>query len=105
MRGCCGRPGSRYGYGTDTTWPPKQSLSRRTARAQPRLLAARHQQDLGRGRRAIDAAAGSVGTLEAGKQADMVLVEGNPLIDINDLLKVMVTIKGGRIVSDTRGKR
>jgi len=44
------------------------------------------------------------GTLEAGKFADMVLIDGNPLIDINDVLNVAVTIKGGRIVSDTRKK-
>ena len=43
-----------------------------------------------------------IGTLESGKLADMVLIDGNPLIDINDLMKVVVTIKGGRIVSDTR---
>ena len=42
------------------------------------------------------------GTLEPGKVADIVLIDGNPLTNINDLLKVMVTIKGGRIVSDAR---
>jgi imidazolonepropionase-like amidohydrolase len=35
----------------------------------------------------------------------MVLVDGNPLADVNDLLKVITTIKGGRIVSDKRGAR
>ena len=46
-----------------------------------------------------------IGTLDAGKQADLVLIDGNPLTDINDLQKVVLTVKGGRIVSDTRGKR
>jgi len=31
-----------------------------------------------------------------------VLIDGNPLTNINDLLRVMVTIKDGRIVSDAR---
>ena len=52
--------GILYGYGTDTTWPPKESL------------------------------------------ADELLIDGNPLTNINDLLRVMVTIKDGRIVSDAR---
>ena len=34
--------------------------------------------------------------------ADMVLIDGNPAADSNDLLKVVTTIKGGRIVSDKR---
>jgi imidazolonepropionase-like amidohydrolase len=45
-----------------------------------------------------------IGTLESGKLADMVLIDGNPLTDINDLMKVVVTIKSGRIVSDSRKK-
>jgi imidazolonepropionase-like amidohydrolase len=41
-----------------------------------------------------------IGTLDPGKQADLVLIDGNPLADVNHLLKVVTTIKGGRIVSD-----
>ena len=41
-----------------------------------------------------------IGTIEAGKQADLVLIDGNPLTNVSDLLKVVTTIKGGRIVSD-----
>jgi hypothetical protein len=29
-----------------------------------------------------------------------VVIDGNPLTNVNDLLKVVTTIKGGRIVSD-----
>jgi hypothetical protein len=33
------------------------------------------------------------------------LIDGNPLADVNDLLKAVLTVKAGRIVSDTRAKR
>jgi hypothetical protein len=34
-----------------------------------------------------------------------VLIDGNPLADVNELLNVVTTIKGGRIVSDKRSSR
>ena len=47
-----------------------------------------------------------IGTLEPGKVADIVLIDGNPLTNLNDLLDVIVTIRDGRIVADSRaGKR
>jgi imidazolonepropionase-like amidohydrolase len=46
-----------------------------------------------------------IGTLEAGKVADMVLIDGNPLNDVTDLLNVLITFKGGRIVADHRTTR
>jgi imidazolonepropionase-like amidohydrolase len=38
------------------------------------------------------------GTIEAGKLADIVLVDGDPLKDIKDLRKIWMVIKDGRIV-------
>lgn len=38
-----------------------------------------------------------VGSIEAGKFADMVLVDGDPLLDIDDLKKISWVMKGGRI--------
>jgi imidazolonepropionase-like amidohydrolase len=43
-----------------------------------------------------------IGTIEAGKQADLVVIDGNPLTNVTDLLRVVATIKGGRVVSDRR---
>lgn len=37
------------------------------------------------------------GTIEAGKKANLVLVDGNPLVNISDIRKVEVTIKGGNL--------
>ena len=36
-----------------------------------------------------------LGTLEAGKLADLVIVDGNPLKDITDLRRTRYTIKDG----------
>ena len=44
----------------------------------------------------------SVGTLEAGKLADIVIVDGDPLDDIFALLDVAVVIKSGEVVLDNR---
>jgi imidazolonepropionase-like amidohydrolase len=38
------------------------------------------------------------GTVEAGKRANLVLVEGDPLKNIKDLRTIAVVIKDGRIV-------
>ena len=44
-----------------------------------------------------------IGTVEPGKDADLILVEGRPLDDISILAqpdKVVMVIKGGRIMKD-----
>ena len=43
-----------------------------------------------------------IGTLEPGKLADIVIVDGNPLETVTDLLNVVTGIKGGEIVVDKR---
>jgi imidazolonepropionase-like amidohydrolase len=42
------------------------------------------------------------GTIEAGKQADLVLVEGNPLQNISDIRRVVSVVKGGRMYDSKR---
>jgi imidazolonepropionase-like amidohydrolase len=42
----------------------------------------------------------NVGAIEAGKYADLIAVEGNPLTDIAVLQKVEFVMKGGKIVKD-----
>jgi len=47
-----------------------------------------------------------IGTLEEGKEADIIAVEGDPLDDIEclvDARNVRVVVQGGRIIKDTRG--
>ena len=43
-----------------------------------------------------------IGTLEAGKAADMVILDGDPLEDIYDVLHIGMVIQGGRVVVDNR---
>jgi imidazolonepropionase-like amidohydrolase len=44
-----------------------------------------------------------IGTLEAGKEADIVAVPGNPLSDIRVTEKVLFVMKGGRVYRNDRG--
>jgi imidazolonepropionase-like amidohydrolase len=46
--------------------------------------------------------ADQIGTLEAGKIADIVLIDGNPTLNIYEMLKTRVVLKEGRVVVDKR---
>jgi len=43
-----------------------------------------------------------LGTLEAGKLADLIMVDGDPLTDISVIHNIEVVIKGGKVVADHR---
>jgi imidazolonepropionase-like amidohydrolase len=45
-----------------------------------------------------------IGTLEAGKWADLIAVEGNPLKDVTTLQQVKFVMKGGEVVKNEYGK-
>jgi len=42
----------------------------------------------------------SIGTIEAGKYADIIAVDGSPLDNIEELLDVDFVMKGGKIYKD-----
>jgi imidazolonepropionase-like amidohydrolase len=91
--------GISYGYGTDTSWPPKESL-RDELRAlslvfSPRDIVAILTKNAARSALKQD----QLGTLEPGKLADLVVVNGDPLADIYKVLDVVKTIKNGVVVS------
>lgn len=94
--------GLTYGYGTDTTFLPKDSLIQELKPL--RLMFSRKDiiKIMTRNAAAATGRSKEIGTLEPGKLADMVILDGNPLADIDDLLKVKVVIKGGAIVLDKR---
>ena len=90
-----------YGYGTDTRFLPRESLAlelrplalmfspRDVVRILTRNAAAAVLRD-------------DIGTLEPGKLADIVIVDGDPPETATDLLNVVTVIKGGEIVADKR---
>ena len=97
--------GISYGYGTDTSWEPKVSLADEL-RALSVVFSPRDvTRILGQGAARSVLKQDQIGTLEPGKLADMVLIDGNPLTDVTDLLNVVVTFKSGRIVADRRAAR
>jgi imidazolonepropionase-like amidohydrolase len=51
---------------------------------------------------ALCGAGNELGTIEVGKLADLIVLEANPLQDIDNVRKLLLVLKGGRIVSDKR---
>ncbi|HEX4999612.1 MAG TPA: amidohydrolase family protein [Terriglobia bacterium] len=91
-----------YGFGTDTQWPPKQTLA-------DELRALRlvfSPQDIVRiiTKNAANATmhGAEIGTLEPGKLADIVIIDGDPMRDSDALLNVVTTIKGGEVVFEKK---
>src|SRR5262245_5786776 len=96
--------GISYGYGTDTSWPPKESLKDELRALSvvfsPRDIVTILTKNAARSALKQD----QLGTLEPGKLADIVIVNGDPLNDIYDLLNVVMTIKGGAVLSETTSR-
>jgi imidazolonepropionase-like amidohydrolase len=51
---------------------------------------------------ALCGAADDLGTVEVGKLADLIVVGGNPLEDIDNVRRLKLVLKAGRVVSDKR---
>ena len=54
---------------------------------------------------AVCGAGDDLGTVEVGKLADLVVVAASPLVDINNVRRLFLVLKEGRIVSDKRAHR
>lgn len=94
--------GITYGYGTDTSWLPKESLA---LELRPLSLVFSPKDIvsiLTRNAAAAVHRSHEVGTLESGKLADLVIVSGDPLADVSNLLKVSMVIKAGEVVVEKR---
>jgi hypothetical protein len=94
--------GITYGFGTDTPYHPLDSF-RHEIRSL-RLMFSRRDivTIMTRNAAAAILRAEDYGTLERGKVADIVVLDGNPLADIDALYEVRVVIKGGEVVVDKR---
>ena len=91
-----------YGYGTDTQWPPKETLADEL-RALRLVFSPQDVVKIITKNAGIATMHGAeIGTLEPGKLADIVIIDGDPLRDSNALLNVVTTIKGGQVVFEKK---
>ena len=91
-----------YGYGTDTGYLAKAGLEHELKSLNLMFSMQDIVKLMGPNTASYIEMSDQLGTLEAGKLADIVLVAGNPLDGYWNMLNTKLTIVGGRIVSDQR---
>ena len=91
-----------YGFGTDTNYLPREGLKHELRALSLMFSAQDIIKIMGPNSAAFLDRGGDLGTLEPGKLADIVIVDGDPLDLIYNVLNVRVTIKGGKVVHDAR---
>ncbi len=91
-----------YGYGTDTNYDPKAGLEHELKSLNLMFSMQDIVKLMGPNTASYIEMSDSLGTLEAGKLADMVILDGDPLEGYWNMLKARVVIKGGTIVADQR---
>jgi imidazolonepropionase-like amidohydrolase len=94
--------GITYGYGTDSSWLPRESLAHELRSLHLMFSPRDIVSILTRNAAATVHRANQIGTLEAGKLADIVVLNGDPLASVTNLLNVAMVFKGGEIVVDKR---
>lgn len=91
-----------YGYGTDTGYDPRLGLAHELKTLNLMFSPQDIIKLLGPNTAAFIEKSNELGTLEAGKLADIVMLDGNPLEGYWNLLNAKVVIKGGEVVVDKR---
>jgi imidazolonepropionase-like amidohydrolase len=91
-----------YGFGTDTGYLPSQGLAHELRTLNLMFSPADLIKLMGPNTATFLDRQKDLGTLEAGKLADIVLLGGNPLEGYWHLLDARVVIKGGEVVVDKR---
>ena len=94
--------GITYAYGTDTSWLPKDSLAHELKPLALIFSAKDIVSILTRNAAAAVRRSDQIGTLEPGKFADIVILNGDPMANVSNLLNVSVVVKGGQVVVDKR---
>ena len=94
--------GVTYGFGTDTGYLPKAGLAHELRTLNLMFSMPDIIKLMGPNTAAFIDKAKDLGTLEPGKLADIVVLDGNPLDGYWNLLNVKAVVKGGVIVVDKR---
>ena len=94
--------GVTYGFGTDTGYHPKAGLAHELRALNLMFSPQDIVKLMGPNTAAFIEKSADLGTLEPGKLADIVVLDGNPLDGYWNLLNTRVVIKGGDVVVDKR---
>jgi imidazolonepropionase-like amidohydrolase len=94
--------GAILGYCTDTTYEPKAGLEHELKTINPMFSMQDIIKMMGPNTASYIQMSDQLGTLEPGKLADIILLDGNPLEGYWNMLKTKVVLKGGVVVVDKR---
>jgi len=94
--------GAVLGYCTDTTYDPKAGLEHELKTINPMFSMQDIIKMMGPNTASYIQMGDQLGTLESGKIADIILLDGNPLEGYWNMLKTKVVLKGGKVVVDKR---
>jgi imidazolonepropionase-like amidohydrolase len=94
--------GAILGYCTDTTYDPLAGLEHELKTINPMFSMKDIIKMMGPNTASYIQMGDQLGTLEPGKIADIILLDGNPLEGYWNMLKTKVVVKGGRVVVDKR---
>jgi len=91
-----------YGYGTDTNYDPKAGLEHELKSLNLMFSMQDMIKLMGPNTASYIQMSDQLGTLEPGKLADLILLDGNPLDGYWNFLNTKVVLKGGVVVVDKR---